>query len=208
MRTRELTRQGRIGTLRAIQGTFCHHLTDPGNIRNKPETGGGGLYDIGCYPITTSRFVLGTEPARAVALVERDPVLKVDRLATAILDFPGVQASFVCSQQAVSIERMTFLGTEGRIELRMPFDAPHESPCRLIIDDGSDRHDASATVETLEVADQYTIQGDLFSESIRSGAPPAVSLEDSLGNMRVIDALYRSAESGGWEAVRQPTERP
>ncbi len=201
LRARELVREGRIGEMRAIQGTFCHALTDPDNIRNKAEMGGGGLYDTGCYPITTSRFMFDDEPTRVIALVDRDPGFKVDRLVSAVLDFPAGQASFVCSQQLALVERMVVLGTAGRIELRMPFDAPHETPCQIVIDDGSVRHDASASVEKLPTADQYTIQGDLYSKAIRGGGALAIPLEDSLGNMRVIDALFRSAESGAWETV-------
>lgn len=201
LRARELVREGRIGKMRAIQGTFCHRLMDPSNVRNKAEMGGGGIYDIGCYPVTTSRFLFDDEPTRVVALVDRDPGFAIDGLASAVLDFAAGQASFVCSQQLALIERMVVLGTAGRIELRMPFDAPHETPCEIVIDDGSVRHDASAAVETLEVADQYTIQGELYSVAIRTGGALAIPLEDSLANMRVIDALFRSAESGGWETV-------
>ena len=201
LRTRDLVRAGRIGTLRAIQGTFGHTSVDPANVRNVADMGGGGIYDIGCYPITTSRFVFEDEPTRVVALVDRDPKFGVDRLASAILDFPAGQASFVCSQQTTLVERMHLLGSEGRIELRMPFDAPHQTPCQIIIDDGTIRHGASETVEVLAVADQYTIQGELYSRAIRGGTAPAIPLEDSLANMRVIDALFRSAESGGWETV-------
>ena len=200
LRTRELVRDGRIGELRVVQGTFGHMCTDPSNVRNVVDMGGGGIYDIGCYPITTSRFLFDDEPTRVVALVDRDPRFGVDRLTSAIPDFPSGQASFVCSQQLTLIERMHLIGTEGRIELHMPFDAPHEGPCRIIIDDGRFRHGASAIVETLDVADQYTIQGDLYSQAIRTGEALAIPLEDSLGNMRVIDALFRSAQSGGWEA--------
>ena len=201
LRARALVREGRIGTLRAIQGIFGHRCIDPENVRNVLEMGGGGLYDTGCYPITTSRFIFDDEPSRVVALLDRDPTFGVDRVASAILDFPAGQASFVCSQQTALIERMLVLGTAGRIELRMPFDAPHQTPCELLIDDGSVRHDGSAILEAQEVADQYTIQGDLYSTAIRTGAPLAIPLEDSLANMRVIDALFRSTESGAWETV-------
>ena len=199
LRARALVREGRIGTLRAIQGIFGHHCIDPENVRNVLEMGGGGLYDIGCYPITTSRFIFGDEPSRVVALLDRDrPSASIAWPARYSISRP---ASFVCSQQTALIERMLVLGTAGRIELRMPFDAPHQTPCELLIDDGSVRHDGSATLEAQEVADQYTIQGDLYSKAIRTGAPLAIPLEDSLANMRVIDALFRSAESGAWETV-------
>jgi predicted dehydrogenase len=198
---RELVRQGRIGALRAVQGLFSYFLTDPQNVRNKADIGGGGLYDIGCYPIVTSRFLFEAEPTRVVALIERDPVLKIDRLASAILDYPKGQASFMCSTQLVPYQRMQILGTKGRIEIEIPFNAPPDRPCRIFVDDGSQLGDASAREETFAVCDQYAIQGDLFSEAVRSGKPVEFPLENAVQNMRVIDALFRSAKSGGWEKV-------
>jgi predicted dehydrogenase len=201
LRARELVRQGKIGDLRAVQGLFTYFLTDPENVRNKADIGGGGLYDIGCYPIVTSRFVFGAEPTRVVGLIERDPVLKIDRLASAILDFPSGQASFMCSTQLVPYQRMQILGTKGRIEVEIPFNAPPDKPCRIFVDDGSALGDASAKEEAFPVCDQYCIQGDLFSEAIRSGKPPEFPLENAVQNMRIIDAIFRSAKAGGWEKV-------
>jgi predicted dehydrogenase len=199
LRARELVREGRIGRLRAIQGFFSYFLTDPKNVRNQADIGGGGLYDIGCYPIVTSRFLFGAEPTRVVALVERDPTLKIDRLASAILDYPEGQASFTCATQLVPYQRMQIFGDKGRIAVEIPFNAPPDRPCRIFIDDGSQLGDASARVESFEVCDQYALQGDLFSEAVRTGKPVAFPLEDAVKNMRVIDALFRSAKSGGWE---------
>jgi predicted dehydrogenase len=201
LRARELVRQGKIGELRAVQGLFTYFLTDPENVRNKADIGGGGLYDIGCYPIVTSRFLFGGEPTRVVGLVEYDPVLKIDRLASAILDYPKGQASFTCATQLVSYQRMQILGTKGRIEVEIPFNAPPDQPCRIFIDDGSALGDASAKEETFPVCDQYAIQGDLFSEAIRSGKPVEFPLENAVQNMRIIDAIFRSAKTGGWEKV-------
>ena len=201
LRARELVRQGKIGELRAVQGLFTYFLTDPENVRNKADIGGGGLYDIGCYPIVTSRFLFGAEPTRVVGLIERDPVLKIDRLASAILDFPTGQASFMCSTQLVPYQRMQILGTKGRIEVEIPFNAPPDKPCRIFVDDGSELGDASAKEEAFPVCDQYGIQGDLFSEAIRSGKPLEFPLENAVQNMRIIDAIFRSAKAGGWEKV-------
>jgi len=201
LRARELVREGRIGDLRAIQGSFSYHLTDPNNVRNKADIGGGGLYDIGCYPIVTSRFLFEAEPTRVVGLIERDPQMKIDRLASALLDFPKGQASFVCSTQLVPYQRMQIFGSKGRIAVEIPFNAPPDKPCRIFIDDGSGLGDASQKVESFPVCDQYAIQGDLFSEAIRGGKPVAFPLEDAVKNMRVIDALFRSAEKGAWESV-------
>jgi len=201
LRARELVRQGKIGELRAVQGLFTYFLTDPENVRNKADIGGGGLYDIGCYPIVTSRFLFGAEPTRVVGLIEYDPVLKIDRLASAILDYPQGQASFTCATQLVPYQRMQIFGTKGRIEVEIPFNAPPDRPCRIFVDDGSALGDASAREESFPVCDQYTIQGDLFCEAIRSGKPPEFPLENAVQNMRVIDALFRSAKAGRWEAV-------
>jgi predicted dehydrogenase len=198
-RARDLVREGRIGELRAIQGLFSYNNTDPKNIRNQADIGGGALYDIGCYPILTSRFLFEAEPARVVSLIERDPELKIDRLTGALLDFPQGQAAFICSTQLVPYQRVQILGTAGRIEIEIPFNAPPDKPCRIFVDDGSALGGASAVVETFDVCDQYTIQGDAFSEHIRNGKPLEFPLEDALKNMRVIDAVFRSAQTGAWE---------
>lgn len=199
LRVVELVQAGRIGELRAIQGVFSYFNDDPNNIRNMVDIGGGGIYDIGCYPITTSRLVTGAEPTRVVSLVQRDPAMKTDRLASALMDFPGgVQASWVCSTQLVPYQRMHFMGTTGRIEVEIPFNAPNKVPCRLFIDDGSDKHGGSVVVEEIPTVDQYTLQGEAFSKAVRGNGETVVSLENSIANMRVIDAMFESEKSGGW----------
>jgi predicted dehydrogenase len=196
---RELIRAGKIGEFRSVLGYFSYFNRDPKNVRNIAGIGGGGIYDIGCYPITTSRFCFEEEPRRVLALIERDPKMKVDRLASVILDFPSGQSIFTCSTQLVPYQRMQFFGTRGRIEVEIPFNAPVDRPCRIFLDDGSDLRGGGVEVISIATANQYTIQGDLFSEAIlrRRGAP--VPLEDAILNMRVIDAAYRSGKTGKWE---------
>jgi len=202
LRARELVRGGRIGDLRAIQGFFSYSNLDPANIRNIPEVGGGGVYDIGCYPITTCRYIFEAEPTRVVSLIDWDPVMKTDRLASAILDFPAGQASFTCSTQLVPYQRMNIFGAKGRIEVEIPFNAPTAEPCKIFVDDGSAAPSTSSAVtETFETTDQYAIQGQLFSQAIRSGEPLEFPLENAVNNMLIIDAVFRSAKSGGWETV-------
>ncbi len=202
LRVREWVRERRIGELRTIQGFFSYTNLDPANIRNQIDIGGGGIYDIGCYPITTSRFLFEAEPSRAVALIERDPEMEVDRLTSGMLDFPGGQASFVCSTQLVPFQRMQVFGTKGRIDIEIPFNAPPDRPCRIFIDDGSAAPSpSSAREETFDVVDQYTLQADLFSRAIRTGEPLEFPLEDAVRNIKVIEALFQSAESGRWETV-------
>jgi len=199
LRTREIILSGRIGDLRCIVGAFSYFNRDPANIRNVLEWGGGGMYDIGCYPINTSRFIFGEEPSRAMSVVERDSEFKIDRLASVILDFPSGQAIFTCSTQLVAYQRMQFLGTRGRIEIEVPFNAPNDRPCRVLIDDGRDVFGGGVSTESLPTCDQYTIQGDAFSRAIRGEGDVPVSIEDAIGNIAVIEAVFRSAETGRWE---------
>jgi predicted dehydrogenase len=199
LRAREIARSGRIGELRAVMGFFSYFNRDARNVRNVAHWGGGGLLDIGCYPITTSRFMFGEEPRRVAAVLERDPEFGTDRLTSAILEFPSGQSVFTCSTQLVPYQRMHFMGTKGRIEIEIPFNAPPDRPCRLFVDDGSDVFGGS--VETIEVpaSDQYTVQADRFSEALRRGWDAPVPLEDAVRNMAVIEAIFRAGASGRWE---------
>jgi len=199
LRARELVVSGRIGQLRSAVGFFSYFNNDPSNIRNMTECGGGALMDIGCYPINTSRFMFGEEPSRVLGLVERDPQTKIDRLSSAMLDFPSGQALFICSTQLVPYQRSQFLGTRGRIEIEIPFNAPKDRPCRIFVDDGRDVLGSGVVTEEFPVCDQYTIQGDIFSRAIRGDGDVPVSLEDAVRNMAVIDAIFRSGNSGKWE---------
>jgi predicted dehydrogenase len=199
LRVRELIVSGRIGQLRSALGFFSYLNRDRANIRNILEYGGGALMDIGCYPITISRFMFGVEPSRVLGLVERDPEMKIDRLSSAILDFPSGQSVFTCSMQLVPYQRMHFLGTSGRIEVEIPFNAPNDRPCRIFIDDGRDLFGGGITTESFSPCDQYTLQGDAFSKAVREGTDVPVSIEDAIKNMAVIEAVFRSAETGRWE---------
>jgi len=199
LRTRELVASGRIGELRSITGFFSYFNRDPNNIRNIVAAGGGALLDIGCYAITTSRFLFAQEPLRVIGLIERDPEMKVDRLTSAILEFPSGHAIFSCSTQLVPYQRMNFLGTRGRIEIEIPFNAPNDRPCRILVDDGGDIFGQDITAESFPTCDQYTIQGDLFSRAVREDLEVPVPLTNAIKNMAVIEAIFRSIESGKWE---------
>jgi predicted dehydrogenase len=201
IRLRELLLAGRIGELRAVTGFFSYFNAAPGNIRNQVDAGGGALMDIGCYCVQASRFAFAQEPTRAIALIDRDPQMKIDRLTTALLDFPSGQATFTCSTQLVPWQRMQFFGTRGRIELEIPVNAPNDRPTRLFIDTGSDLFGGGMTTETFATCDQYTLQGDAFARAILDDTDVPVPIEDSLHNMAAIDAIFRSAASGQWMPV-------
>ncbi len=200
LRTQEIIRGGGIGELRVIAGLFSYFNRDPKNVRHKVEWGGGGLLDIGCYPITMSRFIFGEEPARVTGALERDPDFKTDRLASAILEFPSGQSTFICGTQTAFFQRMHFLGTSGRVEIEIPWNAPNDRPCRIFI---GDVLGAPPKVEEFPVVDQYTIQGDEFSQAVRGDREVPVPLEDSIKNMAVIEAIFKAADSGKWERPEQ-----
>jgi len=202
LKVRSLIDAGAIGELRAVTGAFTYHNTNADNIRNKRELGGGGLLDIGCYPITTSRFVLGREPRRVVALIEQDPVFDVDRLGSALMDFDGVQASFFYSTQTYPYQRMQFHGTKGRIEVEIPFNAPTDRPARLLLSEHTSEGAATERWLELPVCDQYGVAAAAFAQAILSASAQPIALEDARANMRVIDAVFRSARSGSWESVQ------
>jgi predicted dehydrogenase len=189
----------KIGKVRSISGCFSYNNRDPKNIRNIREFGGGGLMDIGCYLIFTSRFIFGEEPTKVFGVIEEDPDLHTDVLASGVLYFPSGHSVFTCSTQVVPYQKVQIFGTKGRIEVEIPFNAPPDRPCRIYIDDGADPAGRSAEALEYVTADQYTIQGDLFSESIREGRELPVPLEGSIKNMAIIEAVFRSAQSGKWE---------
>ncbi len=199
LRTLDIVRSGRIGPVRSITGTFCYFNDDPANVRNVRAYGGGALLDIGCYLVNTARMIFENDPRRVCALVERDPVFGVDRLSSMLLDFPGGQAIGTCATQLAAGQSVLIAGTRGRIEIEIPFNAPPDRPTRVFID-SSGPGGASREVVEFQTCDQYTIQGDLFSDAIRRRADAPYPIEDSVRNLRVLDALFRSAETGGWES--------
>jgi predicted dehydrogenase len=196
---RDLIKQGRIGNLQAITGFFSYFNDDKSNIRNNLATGGGALMDIGCYCLNISRWLFEAEPNRVASLIERDRETGVDILTSAMLDFPTGQSTFSCSTRLVPFQRMEFFGTKGRIEVQIPFNIPLETPTKIFIDDGTDLYGENIETIEFETANQYTIQGDLFSQSILDSTEQPLSLEDSYKNMAAIDAVFRSAETGNWE---------
>ena len=200
-RVRSLVRDGRIGKVRALQSAFTFPVANPDNVRNRLEYGGGALYDVGCYPIVTARYLLGTEPERVIALIDRDPALRVDRVTSGLLAFPGGEhLVFTSALQLALYQRVVVLGTQGRIEVAVPFTPPKEHSCRILIDSGASLDGSSAVVEEFAAVDQYQLQCDLAAAAFRGESTQEFPIEDAIANMRTIDALYRSAISGRWES--------
>jgi predicted dehydrogenase len=192
-RAKRLVNEGKIGELRTIHSFFSYYNVDPNNVRNIADIGGGGLFDIGCYTISLARFIFAREPERVCGIVEYDPEFKTDRLASAMLDFGVRTATFTTATQLTPYQRVNIYGTEGRVEIEIPFNAPPDRPCKIW-------HQHGDTIEQIvfPIVDQYTIQGDLFSQAILNDTPVPTPLEDAVNNMRVIDAVFESDRQRAW----------
>ncbi|WP_207535036.1 Gfo/Idh/MocA family protein [Desertivirga arenae] len=196
-KAKELAEQGAIGEVKTIQTFFSYFNADPNNIRNIKEVGGGGLMDIGCYCISQSRYILGSEPSRVLGIVEYDPSTHTDRLASGILDFGNATATFTCSTQLNPFQRFHVFGTKGSIEIEIPVNAPPDTPARIFL------HKAGQPTEEIafEAVNQYTLQGDAFSKAIIEGTELQTDFEDAINNMKVIEAIVESNKSGRWVNV-------
>jgi predicted dehydrogenase len=190
---KKLVVEGKIGRLRTIQTCFSYHNTDPNNIRNISEYGGGSLLDLGCYCISLSRFIFSDEPVRVLGIIEYDPKFKIDRLTSGILEFREGTATFTCATQLASYQRVRIFGTEGWIEIEIPFNAPSDKPCRLWHAYQNDINEIN-----FEICNQYTIQGDAMSKAILDDMPVPTDLDDAVVNMKVIDAVIHSANNRIW----------
>lgn len=192
-RAKQLFADGKIGELKTVHSVFSYHNIDPNNIRNIAQVGGGGLMDIGCYNISSSRFIFGKEPQRIFGSVDYDPNFKTDRLASGILDFGNGTATFTCSTQLFPYQRVNIVGTEGHIEFEFPFTPAPNTRAKIW-------HHRGAQVDEIIFApcDQYVLQCDAFSLSIINDAPVPTPIEDAAANMRVIHAIVESGKRGVW----------
>ncbi|PLX35509.1 MAG: NAD-binding protein [Hyphomicrobiales bacterium] len=197
-RAREILRSGEIGPLRLIQSTFSFFNDNPRDIRNRPETGGGALYDIGVYPITAARYFLASEPKRVFGAIRQDPDFGTDILTSGMMEFEDAMAVFTVSTQMVPYQRLHLFAAKGRIEIRIPYNAPSDAETRIYLDDGSGLGDVSARSETIAPCDQYRLQAERFGRCVRGLETPEFPLEDSLAQMRLVDAIFASARSGQW----------
>ena len=195
-RAKQIVQKGGVGQLRTIQSFFSYFNDDAGNIRNQKDIGGGALMDIGCYNISLSRFLFDGEPQRVLGLIERDPAFGTDRISTGILEFANGTSTFTCSTQMTPYQRINAFGTSGRVEIEIPFNAPPDVPCRMW-------HQGGRGIEEIEfdICDQYTVQGDLFAQAILNDKPVPTPLVDAVQNMKVIEAVVASSESGGWVSL-------
>ena len=193
-KAKALADEGKIGTVKMINSFFSYYNVDPDNIRNKTDAGGGGLMDIGCYCISFPRYIFGKEPVRVISLIDRDPSWKTDRVTSGMLDFSGgITSTFTCSTQLMPFQRAVIYGTDGYIEVEIPVNAPPDKPAKIIL---STKEKSEEFV--FDPVDQYTLQGDAFSESILENTAVPTPLTDAVNNMKVIDAIVKSEETKNW----------
>lgn len=201
-RAREIVRSGELGELRAIRAVFSYHNVDPANVRNMADIGGGGIMDIGCYPVVGARYLFESEPLRVVSLVDRDPTFRTDRLASVIADFGGGrQLSFTCSTQAVPHQSVEVMGTRGRLEIKIPFNAPPDTPTAIEVDAGAALGGTLARREIIRPVDQYTEEAEAFALAVLGEKKLPWGVKDAISQMRVLDAIFESERSGGWAKV-------
>jgi len=204
-RAHEIVESGELGKLQSIQAFFGYSNQDPQNIRNKAELGGGGLMDIGCYPIVAARYFFSAEPERVVSLIDRDRNFGTDRLTSVMMDFgEGRQAQFTVSTQSAPYQRINLVGTAKRLEILIPFNAPAGEETILRLDSGSVLGDGAIEVERVPACDQYTLQGELFSRVVQGEEELPYGVGDAIQNMEIIDAIVRSERNDSWETVGSP----
>jgi predicted dehydrogenase len=194
---REIIASGRIGRISAVHSWFSYYNDDPENIRNVLASGGGALYDIGCYGVNLSRMLFAAEPSRVEAMVVRDPVGGTDVVTSAILAFDAGLASFTCSTRVEDDQRVDVYGTSGRISIEIPFNIPPDRPTRVFVTAGGDPPVAPHTETlTFDPADPYTVEAEAFATAVLEGRPVPVPPADAIGNLRVIEEILASAPAG------------
>jgi len=202
LRAREIVRSGELGEVRAINAVFSYFNVDPANVRNMADIGGGGILDIGCYPVTIGRFIFEGEPSRVVSLVDRDASFGTDRQASVLADFgAGRHLNFICSTQLVGHQKVQILGTKGKLEVVIPFNAPPDERTAITIDTGAPFDGSLARREILPACDQYTEQAEAFALAVLGEKPLPWGIEDAIASMKVLDAIAQSEKAGGWAKI-------
>lgn len=197
-KVRSLLKEGAIGKLRHVQGAFTYFNRDAGNMRNKPELGGGGLPDIGVYPTISTRFVTGKEPIRVQANTDRDPDFGTDIYSSVRADFGDFELSFYISTQLAARQIMVFHGDKGFIEVKSPFNADRYGAEELEL---TNQNHSQSQLFRFQDARQYKLEAEAFSRAAKGEKEEVVTLESSVNNQKLIDAIYRASEKDGWEPV-------
>jgi predicted dehydrogenase len=193
-RARDLVQGGAIGELRHVEAFFSYNNESaPENIRNRPETGGGALPDIGVYIFGSARFVTGAEPA-AVDFCKIDWQGGVDVKAQVIATFPGFTYGGLVSMRLAARQEIGFYGSEGVLRILCPWNANVHDLAAISLETAGGR----VVTERFPTVNHYVAQVEAFGRSVREGAPYPVPLEFSRGTQVMIDmALAADRRRGG-----------
>ncbi|MDR2144687.1 MAG: Gfo/Idh/MocA family oxidoreductase [Treponema sp.] len=198
-RSAEIVKSGELGTVMGTSGVFSYDNRNPQDIRNQAGIGGGGLLDIGCYCVSTARFLMEGEPERVVCNLIRDQTFKTDIFASGLLDFgDGRNSIFTVGTQIFPYQRVTAFGTAGTLSVEVPFNMYGDYPGHVTVITG-----IGERLVATEIADQYRIEFDSFAAAVINKAPVPVPITDGIANMAALDALFASAASGKWEPVKK-----
>ncbi|MBN9547586.1 MAG: Gfo/Idh/MocA family oxidoreductase [Alphaproteobacteria bacterium] len=198
IKVRDLIAGGAIGRLRHVQGAFSYYNVDPKNMRNQLDLGGGALPDIGVYPTVSTRFSTGKEPLRVQATIERDKTFGTDIYSSIRADFGDFELSFYLSTQMAARQVMVFHGEKGFIEVFAPFNAGLYDHHRIEL---HNQNHSEAQVFRFPGTQQYRLECEAFVRAARGGKDRVFTLEESVLNQKVIDAIFRAGEKDGWEKV-------
>lgn len=189
-RARALVQSGEIGALRHVEGVFTYdNSADTGNIRNKPDTGGGAIPDIGVYTYGSTRFVTGQEPIELQATIEFEN--GVDVYSHVCGSFDGFTFSLVNSMRMNNRQHMSFHGSKGRLTLTAPFNAGIFGEAQIEIE----KEPGVVTTQRFPSVNQYVQQVENFGRSIREGADYPCPLEFSKGTQAMIDSVFASGKT-------------
>ncbi|NBB76319.1 MAG: Gfo/Idh/MocA family oxidoreductase [Bacteroidetes bacterium] len=184
----EIVKSDELGEIKSVHSFFSYYNNDPDNYRNSAEMGGGGLMDVGCYSISVARLIFNREPDHVTGYSEYDPEFGVDRLTSGLMSFGSGTSVFTCSTQCYKGQYVKIYGTKGMMELDWPFNPDFSKDTTLTIRVGNDER-----VETFGPCDHFTQQAEEFAHAILTDSPVRISLDDSIGNMEVIDRVRGSA---------------
>lgn len=202
----ELVASGAIGPVRAAHAVLAKQFFDPADVRNNPAAGGGALYDLGSYAINALNLICGRAPLRAVAAIDRDPRFGIDRLTSALLHYGEAHATLTVASQAgpaawATHQQLSVTGASGWLRMNFPFAQARPTPCRIELGDAQSVGTLPTTVIEFEPVNQYALQIERFSRLVLGADAHAWPIEDALGTLRTIEAIFASARDGGWQEV-------
>lgn len=195
---KNLIAEGRIGQLRHVQAHFSYNNRDTDNIRNKRDWGGGALLDVGCYCISVARLLFGDEPTRVLGHITPFAGQEVDCLVSGVLEFAQGNATFTAATKIEPMQYVEAYGEAGSLRIEVPFNPLAQEPARLLL-----KNNREPQVFNTEAIDQYRLMAEAFAQSIVNNTPVPSPLSDAMANMRIIDALFASADSNQWVALER-----